>query len=142
MQALRSANLFTLVLGLFLLVEGIWGLFSNVVFGILTTNTLHASIHIVLAIVALFIYRSARARTYALAVGILLLVVGILRFVPGADRIVVDLLNVNVPVAVLNLTVGIAGLGIGTAQPNGSLQNVVPEMYYSSVVRKGVGTRV
>ena len=33
---------YAIIIGLFLLVEGIWGLFSPVVFGVLTTNMTHA----------------------------------------------------------------------------------------------------
>jgi hypothetical protein len=36
-----------------LLFEGIWGEFSDVVFGVLTTNRIHATIHILLGIVGI-----------------------------------------------------------------------------------------
>jgi len=50
----RSAvDVFALVLGVFLLIEGMWGLTTDVVFGVLTTNRIHAIIHIVLGLIAL-----------------------------------------------------------------------------------------
>ncbi len=107
---MSAARLFATVVGAFMLIEGIWGLFSPVVFGVLSTNWLHASIHIVLGIAGLVLGRGSAARPYALIVGLILLVVGVLRFVPGLSDFVVSLLNVNFPVAYLNIVVGIAGI--------------------------------
>lgn len=101
---------FATLLGVFLLIEGIWGLFSPVVFGVLTTNTLHAVIHIALGIVGILAARGGNARPYLIGVGGLLLLVGVLRFVPGASDLVVSLLNVNVAVAYLNIAVGVVSL--------------------------------
>ncbi len=108
---------FTTLLGAFLLIEGIWGLFSPVVFGLLTTNTLHAVIHIALGITGILAGRRGFARPYLLGVGALLLVVGILRFVPGASELVVSLLNVNVAVAYFNIAVGVISLLVALSAP-------------------------
>ncbi len=102
--------MFAMVVGAFMLIEGIWGLFSPVVFGVLTTNLLHACIHIALGITGLALYRGTMARSYSLVVGLILLVVGALRFVPGASDLVVSLFNVNFAVAYLNIVVGLAGI--------------------------------
>ncbi|MBA2320480.1 MAG: DUF4383 domain-containing protein [Deltaproteobacteria bacterium] len=103
---------FALFLGVFLLIEGIWGLFSPVVFGVLTTNLLHATIHILLGAAGFWAGRTGRARPYLLAVGALLVVVGLLRFVPVVSDLVISLLNVNVPVAIFNVVVGAICLAI------------------------------
>ena len=95
------------ILGAFLLIEGIWGLFSPVVFGVLTTNIVHAVIHIFLGVTGLFAGPMGFSRGYLFGVGFLLMVVGILRFVPGASDLVVSLLNVNVQVAYFNIVVGL-----------------------------------
>jgi uncharacterized membrane protein len=110
MNGRKSYNAFAMLIGVFLIVEGVWGLFSETVFGILTTNTLHAIIHIVLGIVGLYLSNKGRARGYCIFLGILLLAVGILRFVPGPDEIVIDLLNVNEAVAYLNIAAGVISL--------------------------------
>jgi hypothetical protein len=107
------ARRFTTILAVFLIIEGVWGLFSPVVFGMLSTNTLHAVIHIVLGIVGIIATRSGGVRGYLLGVGGLLLVVGILRFVPGISDLVVSLLNVNTAVAYFNIVVGAISLAIG-----------------------------
>ena len=106
-----------MLLGAFLIIEGIWGLFSPVVFGVLSTNTLHAVIHIVLGVAGILAGRSDAARGYLLGVGGLLVVVGILRFVPGASDLVVSLLNVNMAVAYFNIAVGLLSLLIAFTAP-------------------------
>src|SRR4051812_32934014 len=107
---------FATLLGLFLIVEGVWGLFSPVVFGVLSTNWLHAAIHIVLGILG--ILAGGRAtRGYLIGVGALLLVVGVLWFVPGISTLVVSLLNVNFYVACFNIAVGLISVLIGFSAP-------------------------
>lgn len=108
---------FATVLGVFLLIEGVWGLFSPIVFGVLSTNILHAVIHIVLGALGIWAGRSGMARNYLLGVGGLLLLVGILRFVPGASDLVISLLNVNVAVGYFNIAIGVISLLIGFSAP-------------------------
>ena len=102
----------SIAVGAFLIVEGVWGLMSPVVFGVLTTNTLHACIHIVLGIVGIVAGMRGGARGFSMFLGVLLIAVGILRFIPGASDIVVSLLNVNYAVAWFNIVVGIISLVI------------------------------
>ena len=99
-----------MIIGAFLIIEGVWGLFSEVVFGVLTTNFTHAIIHILLGITGLWLGYKNNARTYCVLLGILLLVVGILRFVPGASDLIVKLLNVNAAVAYVNIAIGAIAL--------------------------------
>lgn len=105
-----ACGAFALVVGAFLLVEGIWGLSSPVVFGVLTTNLLHAVIHIVLGVIGLWTGLRTGARRFCLFLGVLLVVVGALWFVPGVGSIITSLLNVNAAVAYLNLGVGALAL--------------------------------
>ena len=105
--AIQIASIYTMLLGLFFLIEGIWGLFSATVFGALTTNTIHAAIHIILGITGIWVGAAERPRRFCIFTGALLLVVGIVRFIPGPDQIVVDLLRVNYIVAIVNMIIGI-----------------------------------
>lgn len=107
MERIRIASVYTILLGLFLLAEGIWGLSSKIVFQVLTTNTTHAVIHIALGVLGLWMGIIRRPRNYCLLVGLLLLTVGVLRFVPGLDQWTIELLNVNFAVAYLNIGIGI-----------------------------------
>lgn len=111
------------LLGAFLLVEGIWGLFSPVVFGVLTTNLLHAVIHITLGIAGIWTGLKGGSRGYCMFVGALLLAVGILRFVPGVNDLIVAILNVNPAVAYVNIVVGIVTLLVALA---GRSRSTVP----------------
>jgi len=110
MKQVSLPSFFTIILGFFLLAEGIWGLFSPTVFGIFSTNYLHAAIHILLGAIGIRVGYADRPLAYCLFVGLLLLVVGILRLVPGASELIVRLLNVNLAVAYLNICIGIVSL--------------------------------
>ena len=76
----------------------------------LTTNRLHATIHILLGIVGVWTGLKGGARGFCIFLGALLLAVGVLRFIPGVGELVVNLLNVNQAVAVFNIVVGIVSL--------------------------------
>lgn len=121
----RLTSTFAIIIGIFLLIEGIWGLSSGVVFGIFTTNIFHAIIHIILGIVGLVLGIRQHARGFCIFLGILLIVVGILRFTPVASDIVITLLNVNIAVACLNILIGILSLAVSYA-PKVKAQAVKP----------------
>ncbi len=106
----KATDIFAILIGAFLLIEGIWGLTSDVVFSILTTNRTHAIIHIVLGLIGIATGVRRQARGFCIFLGILLLAVGVLRFVPGVGEIIVSVLNVNIPVAWLNIVVGAVAL--------------------------------
>lgn len=106
----RATDIFAMVIGAFLLIEGIWGLTSPIVFGVLTTNLTHAVIHILLGVIGLATGWMGRARGFCIFLGILLLAVGVLRFVPGTDQLIVQILNVNFAVACVNIAVGAVAL--------------------------------
>ncbi len=105
-----ATSIFAILIGVFLVMEGIWGLTSEVVFGILTTNLTHAIIHLVLGMVGIIAGWMGRARGFCIFLGILLLAVGLLRFVPGASELIVQILNVNIAVAWVNIVIGAIAL--------------------------------
>lgn len=105
-----ASSIFAIVIGVFLLIEGIWGEFSDVVFGALTTNRIHATIHILLGIIGIYTGLKGGSRGFCIFLGILLVAVGILRFVPGIGDLIVTILNVNPAVAYFNIVVGIVSL--------------------------------
>lgn len=111
------AGPFAILIGAFLLIEGILGLSGPVVFGVFSTNTTHAVIHILLGLVGLAVGISGKARHYCIFLGGLLLTVGVLRFVPGIAVMLVDLLNVNYAVAAFNIVVGVVSLLVARSSP-------------------------
>jgi hypothetical protein len=104
-----SSNRFTTAISTWLLVEGVWGLFSPEVFGILSTNRIHAAIHLGLAFWGLKAAFTGGTKSFLWLIGVLLILVGALYFIPGGQALT-DLLAVNEPVAVLNIMLGIASL--------------------------------
>lgn len=97
------------LVGSWLLLEGIWGLFNPVVLGFITTNRLRAGIHIAIGLVGVVMAFNNNARKFLWGGGSLVLAVGVLYFVP-AGRAITDLLAVNMPAAVINVAVGICAL--------------------------------
>jgi hypothetical protein len=108
--ALSSA--LTLLISAFLLLEGIWGLFSPVVYWILTTNRAHAIVHLVLGVGGLVARWKGAIKGYFGFLGSLLLVVAVIWFVPAWREVPRSLLNINWQVATLNVVIGIVALVI------------------------------
>ena len=104
------SSIFAIIVGIFLLIEGVWGEFSDIVFGALATNRIHATIHILLGIVGIYTGLKGGSKAFCIFLGILLVVVGILRFVPGIGDLIVSILNVNPATAYFNIVVGIVSL--------------------------------
>jgi uncharacterized membrane protein len=102
----RVSGWFAVALGAFLFIEGVWGLFTPVVFGALTTNITHAAIHVVLGGTGIGLGLRGPARGYCLFMGLLLPAVGLLRFIPATAPYVIEILNVNVAAARLNIILG------------------------------------
>jgi uncharacterized membrane protein len=116
-KSLSAVNIFVIVLSIFLIFQGFWGLFSPVVFGLFSTNVLHAIIHLFLGFTGLYTGLRNHARKFSLYIGVLLLVVGILYFIPGADDIVTGLLDLNDAVAYTNIIAGLAGILFAVLTP-------------------------
>jgi len=104
------ASLYAQSAGSFLLAEGLWGMASPVVFGVLQTNRLHAAIHIVVGLYGIAAGLGRETSGYLLCLGTLLLSVGMLYFIPWGNPLVASLLNVNAPVAALNIALGFGAL--------------------------------
>ena len=102
-------NRLATLLGSWMLLEGIWGLFNPVVLGFITTNRLRATIHILLGLIGIWAAFTHRARKFLWVFGPIVLAVGLLYFIP-AGRHLTDLLAVNLAAAVINTAVGLSAL--------------------------------
>mgnify|MGYP001796752148 CR=1 FL=1 len=109
-KTLNAVNVFAIVLGIFLTIEGALGLFNPMLFGLFSTNPLHAVIHLMLGVSGIYAGLRNHARNFSYFTGFLLLVVGLLFFVPAIEPLQVKLFNLNRPVAVFNIIVGIVVL--------------------------------
>ena len=109
-KPLNAVNVFCVVLGIFLLIEGGWGLFSPITFGVFSTNPLHAIIHLFLGTAGIFYGLRNRARNFSFFIGTLLLIVGAFYFVPLISTYITKILNLNQAVAIFNIVIGIAAI--------------------------------
>ena len=125
-KPLSPVNKFAIGLSIFFIIEGAWGLASDYVFWVFSTNVLHASIHLLLGFTGLYAGLRNHARKFSMYVGILLLIVGALFFVPTASDVVINLLNVNMEVAVLNIILGITGILFALLTPNKIVAHPAP----------------
>lgn len=103
-------NSFAIAVGVFLMAEGVWGLFTDTIFGYLTTNILHAVIHLVIGTIGLILGIRQTAQGYCIILGLIFLATGILFFLPAAGKHIAHLFNMNVPMANTNLFLGITAL--------------------------------
>jgi hypothetical protein len=124
------AEIYTLVIGLTLVVAGIVGFFyyagfptgdgaeRDAALGLFDVNGWSNLLHILTGSTGLFVVGSyAGSRAYALGLGVLYLVVAALGFVAGNGGEILDLVPVNTEDNVLHLLIGIAGVGAGLATP-------------------------
>jgi uncharacterized membrane protein len=103
-------NNYSLLLGIFLLAEGIWGLFSSTVFTFMTTNLNHAVIHIALGVLGIVLSVTHKAYGYLIFTGSVLAVAGAIYMIPATRYIVVQWFNMNEVVAVFNVVAGLIAL--------------------------------
>ena len=109
-KPLNAVNVFAVVLGIYLTVEGTLGLFNPLLFGLFSTNTLHTLIHILLGVSGIYAGLRNHARKFCYFTGFLLLVVGLLFFVPPIEPLLIKLFNLNKAVAIFNIIVGIVAI--------------------------------
>lgn len=102
-------NRLTTLLGSWMLLEGIWGMFNPIVLGFITTNRVRAAVHIVLGLVGLATAFAGGARRFLWALGLIALAVGFSYFIPAGEA-VVELLAVNRAAAVINCLIGLVAL--------------------------------
>ena len=109
-KSLNAVNVFAIVLGIYLTIEGALGLFNPLLFGLFSTNPLHAVIHLMLGVSGIYAGLRNHARNFSYFTGFLLLVVGLLYFVPQIEPLLVKILNLNKAVAIFNIIVGIVAV--------------------------------
>ena len=124
------AQVYTLAIGLTLVVIGIAGFFyiasfssgdgaeRDAVLGIFDVNGWHNVLHIASGAIGLFVAGSYRGtRAYALGLGAVYLLVALLGFIAGDGEEILNLIPVNTEDNLLHLLIAIAGIGAGLATP-------------------------
>ena len=130
MDERSPARVYTLAIGLTLVVLGVVGFFyvaafstgdgaeRDAVLGVLDVNGWHNVVHVTSGAVGLAVAGSyGGSRAYALGLGAVYLVVTALGFAAGDGGEILDLIPVNSADNVLHLLIGVAGIGAGLATP-------------------------
>ena len=127
-RPITTANMFALLVGILLLVQGIWDLIDPPFLGVFTSNLLHAVIHVVLGVVAILTAVKGGAYTFLVFLGIILLSLGILFFIEPIGEFMIELFLINEAVAWLNI--GVGGLSLLAVLLNGRpASKVSPRRY-------------
>ena len=107
---LRTLNFYCIIIGMLLLVQGLYNLIDPPFLEVFTANSAHAVIQTVLGIAGIWTGLRGGTNVYAIFLGTFLLLVGLLYFISMTRMYVVDLLNINAPVAWLYLLFGVVSL--------------------------------
>ncbi len=106
------ARSFALVVGVLLLVEGVWGFLASTTFGVFDTNPVHATLALGLGIAGVRMAGDcSSARSFCFWAGALLLTLGALARAPGFDTLMYVTLEMNQIEAVFAIGLGITALG-------------------------------
>ena len=101
---------FALILGIVLLIVGIWGFFQSSILSIFGVNALQSVLHVIAGLFGIYAGTKGSGSGYNSSIGWIGIILGILGFIPGVDTILADLLNINTGITVLHLVIGIVSL--------------------------------
>lgn len=105
----NAQKTFAWILGIILLILGIWGLFTDSVLGF-GVNVSQSVLHIIAGAFGLYVGIKGNGAGFNATIGWIGILLGILGFIPGVSDVLADLLNINTSITVLHLVVGIVAL--------------------------------
>lgn len=112
----RPGIVATLIISLFLLGEGAWGLVHPPAYDFLPINSLRAGIHLAFGVAGLLILKTGQVRGFLKTVGTIVLLVGAGYFLPVAGDIIRGLLAVDRNGALIDIALGLIALLAGRAE--------------------------
>ncbi len=99
---------YAFILGLVLLIVGIWGFFTQSILGIFGVNTLQSVLHVIAGLFGLYVGTSGEGSGYNSVIGWIGIILGILGFV--AADLLISLLNINSSITYLHIVLGVLSL--------------------------------
>lgn len=108
----NTQKTFALVLGIVLLLVGIWGFFSTSILGIFGVNTTQSVLHIIAGIFGIYVGTKGMGYGYNSSIGWIGIILAVLGFIPGTSDLLASWLNINTATTVLHLVIGIVALGV------------------------------
>lgn len=103
---------FALVLGIVLLIVGIWGFFDSSLLGIFGVNSPQSVLHVIAGLFGVYVGTKGEGSGYNSSIGWIGIVLAVLGFIPATADLLMNLLNVNMPTTVLHLVIGLVSLGV------------------------------
>lgn len=112
MRKLNFLKVFSIMIGILFLLSGIWGFSSRIVFGMFTTNTLHAIFQIIIGCATIFFTSVGYCKPFLKILGSAMLLLGFGWFM-GGDQLLIQIFNSNRSFAFFNLFFGFLVLVLG-----------------------------
>src|SRR3989344_426738 len=104
---------YALILGLVLLVIGIWGFFQPVILGLFGVNEFQSVLHVIAGLFGLYVGTAGIGRGYNLTIGWIGVILGAAGFIPGVTDLLFSLLAINTEITILHLVIGVLSLVVG-----------------------------
>ena len=101
---------YSLILGIVLLIVGVWGFFTNSILGLFGVNSMHSVLHLIAAVCGIYVGLKGTGMTYTAIIGWIGIILGVLGFIPGVKDFLMNMLNVDMGITVLHLVIGIVSL--------------------------------
>ncbi|MDO8564286.1 MAG: DUF4383 domain-containing protein [Nanoarchaeota archaeon] len=110
----NTQKTFALVLGIVLLLVGVWGLFLGPDGNILSigVNVPQSVLHVIGGIFGIYVGTKGMGPGYNSSIGWIGIVLAVLGFVPYTAKLLDTLLNVNMATTWLHLVIGVVALGV------------------------------
>src|SRR3989338_10028959 len=99
---------FSLILGIVLVVIGVWGLFTQHILGIFGVNVPHSVLHLIAAACGIYAGTKGDGKSYIIIIGVIGILLAVLGFIPGIKDLLIQFLNIDTGITVLHLIIGIA----------------------------------
>ena len=103
---------YALILGIVLLIIGIWGFFTQSILNIFGVNATQSILHIIAGLFGVYVGTKGKGPGYNMTIGWIGIVLGILGYVPSVDTLLLQYLNINTAITILHLAIGVISLGV------------------------------